>query len=246
MSLDSDAFSCQSLRIIFFVVIVIIGTDNVIASVAVDFAVYSSSSSSSCHVPERSSDRLLCAVVRSDVWLSYVWSGEGVSIWLKVSQELMLELELLLSVLNCSTKCTCFVQQLPEVLFPCLGALHSDLSCSLLCPFSLAPLHRPSRVVSVDRPSSSYLSQADVSENHDLQVWLLGEWELGPSSDWKPAEYRGHGQAHKHPDFHFAEKTFCHNCCAVRFLGYRITAYIQAFRYSLADQCPTDPPKPAI
>ena len=24
-------------------------------------------------------------------------------------------------------------------------------------------------------------------------------------------------QAHKHPSFHFAEKTFCHNCCAVRF-----------------------------
>lgn len=53
-------------------------------------------------------------------------------------------------------------------------------------------------------------------------------------------------QAHKCSGFHFTENTFCCNCCAVRFQGCRITGYIQAFRYTLADQCPTDPPKPAI
>lgn len=53
-------------------------------------------------------------------------------------------------------------------------------------------------------------------------------------------------QAHKCPGFHFTENTFCRNCCAVHFQGCRITGYIQAFRYTLADQCPTDPPKPAI
>lgn len=76
------------------------------------------------------------------------------------------------------------------------GTLHRDyledcspawgLSTLQACPvhmlylFSLSPLHRPSHLVSMGQPSSSYLSQADVSENRDLQVWLLGNGSSAP------------------------------------------------------------------
>lgn len=39
-------------------------------------------------------------------------------------------------------------------------------------------------------------------------------------------------QAHKHPGFHFAEKTFCRNCCAVHFSGlqdYRLYPSLQIY-----------------
>ncbi len=75
----------------------------------------------------------------------------------------------------------CFAQGPPRGHLPCLGALHTvDRLFSNLYLFFLSLSGRSSHLVSVGRPSWSYLSQADVLGNHDLQVWLLGNGSLAP------------------------------------------------------------------
>lgn len=96
--------------------------------------------------------------------------------------------QFLLSLVLC-TGAAWRIVPLPGGLPPCRPAPFTH--CTF---FSPSPSCRPSHLVSMGQPSTSYLSQADVSENSDLQLWLLGNGELGASSDWKPAEQRGHGQ----------------------------------------------------
>lgn len=77
-----------------------------------------------------------------------------------------------------------FVWRLPGGYFPCMEApLAVGLSCShplLFLPLSTAHGSSHSHPASVGRSSRSYLSQADVSKNCDLHVWLVGNGSSTP------------------------------------------------------------------